>query len=134
MILRSTSLGLLAATMLSLAPAMTNAQDDAAKTKATANDDPMGYFLGVSVGQTMLQQGFKAGDFKPSALAAGVVDALAERDIALDDEQLKEVQGEIQGLLRSRQETMMAERKKAAALNTIAMTMRRRSNLAKPAK
>lgn len=116
MTLRSTSLLALAVIAISLAPAVT-AQDNAKKNKAAASEDPMGYFLGVSVGQRMAQDGFEAGDFKPAALAAGVVDALAQRDLALSDEQLQEVRGRIEGLLRKRREAMLAEMKKAAALN-----------------
>ena len=93
------------------------AQNEAAKNKAAASDDPIGYFLGASVGQTMVQQGFQAGDFKPAALAAGVADALAERDPALSDDQLQEVRGQIEGLLRKRQQAMLAELKKEALLN-----------------
>lgn len=121
--LRTASLGVLAMAALLIAPSVTNAQDDAKKNKAAAAD-PMGYFLGVSVGQTMLQQGFKAGDFKPDSMAAGVVDALSERDIALTDEELQEVRSKIEKLLRARQadvqkrqEAVMADMKKKADAN-----------------
>ena len=119
---RLTSSNALAIAAVLLAPLATIAQDES-KNKA-AEEDPMGYFLGVSVGQTMLQQGFQKGDFKPDSLAAGVVDALAERDIALTDEQLQAVRGKIETLLRGRQaevqkrqEAMMAEMRKKAEAN-----------------
>ncbi len=117
MTLRSTSLVALTVMTISLTPAVTTAQDDPKNNKAAASDDPMGYFLGVSVGQRMMQDGFEPGDFKPAALAAGVVDALAERDLALSDEQLQEVRGRIEGLLRKRRQVLMAEMEKEAALN-----------------
>lgn len=123
---RSISIGVIALSAILFAPAGAFAQQKA--NQEAANEDPVGYFLGVSIGQTMFQQGFKPGDFKPDSLAAGVVDALAELDPALNDEQLKEVRGQIEGLLRSRQKEieerqqqrqkeMVAEYKKLAAEN-----------------
>jgi FKBP-type peptidyl-prolyl cis-trans isomerase FklB len=91
------------------------AQDEA--NKAAAAKDPMGYFLGMSVGQTMAQQGFAAGDFDSASLAAGVVDGLAGLEPALSDDQLQEVRGKIEGLLRKRQEAAIAKMKQEAAMN-----------------
>ncbi|NNE01071.1 MAG: FKBP-type peptidyl-prolyl cis-trans isomerase [Pirellulaceae bacterium] len=90
---------------------------DKTPNKKAADANPIGYFLGVSVGQQMAQQGFQAGDFDVDSLAAGVTDGLKKLEPALDDKQLQGVQEEIEELLRKRQEEMMAERKQAAALN-----------------
>lgn len=95
-------------------PAM--AQDEKANEKA-AKANPMGYFLGVSVGQQMMQQGFKPGDFDVTSLAAGVADGLKKLEPALSEEELTSVQGEIEKLLKKRQEELMAEMKQKALLN-----------------
>jgi len=79
--------------------------------------DPIGYFLGVSVGQQMFQQGFKSGDFDVNALAAGIADALAEKKPALDNQALAEAGGKIEALLRSRQQERQQQMAKAAEEN-----------------
>ncbi len=111
------SLCALAVFAMLIVPIVTQGQDAAKENAAAAKDDPIGYFLGVSVGQTMVQQGFEAGDFKPAGLAAGVADALAEREPALSDEQLQQVRGQIEALLRKRQEAFVADMKKKALQN-----------------
>ena len=88
-----------------------------AQEKPTASDDPIGYFLGLSVGQQMASQGFKAGDFDVNVVAVGLADALAGKDPALSDEQLGQVQAKIQSLLQKRQQEQAAEQTKAATMN-----------------
>ena len=106
----------IALTALTLVAIPTMAADPKPNTQA-AKDNPMGYFLGVSVGQQMAQQGFQVGDFDVASLASGVTDGLNKLDPALTEEQLAEVQKEIETLLRGRQEELMAEREKMAMLN-----------------
>ncbi|QDT09079.1 FKBP-type peptidyl-prolyl cis-trans isomerase [Stieleria marina] len=106
----------LAVVSLTISAGQAMGQDKKAN-KAAASENPMGYFLGVSVGQQMAQQGFKNGDFDVSSLAAGVADGLEKLEPALSAEELKKVQEDIEKLLRKRQEEMMAEQKKAGALN-----------------
>ena len=75
----------------------------------SASDDPTGYFLGVSVGQSMTSQGFQKGDFDPKVFALGLADALDGKDPSLTDEQLREVQQKIQSLLVEREEKMQSQ-------------------------
>lgn len=99
------------------------AQDAAAQDTAAAADqaasqaDPVGYFLGMSVGQQMGQQGFQSKDFTGAGFAAGINDALAGKDAALTDEQMQAVAEKIESILRSRQEEMMSEMRKVGAAN-----------------
>tara|TARA_R110002049_G_scaffold4601_5_gene32576 strand:+ start:798454 stop:799167 length:714 start_codon:yes stop_codon:yes gene_type:complete len=79
--------------------------------------DPIGYFLGVSVGQQMAQQGFKTGDFDVEALAAGIADALSGKKPALDTADLQEASGKIEALLRTRQQERQQEVAKLAEEN-----------------
>ena len=79
--------------------------------KAPAPKDPIGYFLGISMGQQMNQSGFRLGDFDLESLKAGFVDGLAKKDAVLTPEQLREAEGEIQALLSRRHEERLAEKK-----------------------
>lgn len=92
------------------------AQDDAAKAPDV---EPIGYFLGLSVGQQMLQNGFEKGDFDLKALLVGLQDGMDKKDASLTDEQLKEAQTKIQELLASRQEAAI-EKMKAAGVEYLA--------------
>jgi len=110
---------------ISANPLTTNAQDAPAAAPApapadapaVAQPDPVGYFLGMSVGQQMAQQGFKADDFTGAGFAAGINDALAGKDAALTDEQMQKVAERIETILRARQEEMVAEMRKAGVAN-----------------
>jgi len=92
-------------------------QPGAAAPQAGTQADPVGYFLGMSVGQQMAQQGFQPSDFTGAGFAAGIVDALAGKDAALTDQQMQEAAEKIETLLRARQEEMLSEMRKAAAAN-----------------
>ncbi|MEL7338517.1 MAG: FKBP-type peptidyl-prolyl cis-trans isomerase N-terminal domain-containing protein, partial [Planctomycetota bacterium] len=93
----------------------TNAQDLGEEAgKKGAKLSPIGYFLGVSVGQNFAQQGFKNDDFDLRAMMAGISDALAERDPALNDDQLKEASQAITDLLKPR---MLERMKRMAEMN-----------------
>ena len=85
-----------------------HAQDNEA-AKPTVKD-PLGYFLGISVGQQLRQSGFRSGDFSVEGLIEGFNDGLKDNEVALTDDQLKETQTKIQALLQQRQ----AESQKAA--------------------
>jgi FKBP-type peptidyl-prolyl cis-trans isomerase FklB len=85
--------------------------------QAAAQPDPVGYFLGMSVGQQMAQQGFQATDFTGAGFAAGITDALAGNDASLSDEQMQAVAQKIETILRARQAEMMTEMRKVAAAN-----------------
>jgi FKBP-type peptidyl-prolyl cis-trans isomerase len=103
---------------VALSPLNTSAQDAAAPAAPVAPPtDPVGYFLGMSVGQQMAQQGFQAKDFTGAGFAAGINDALAGKDAALTDEQMQQVAQKIETILRARQEEMVAEMRKAGAAN-----------------
>ena len=106
----------LAISFLTLTVGQAMGQDEKANS-AAAKKNPIGYFLGVSVGQQMAGQGFKAGDFDVEALAAGVTDGLKNVEPALDEKELQKVQNDIQSLLEKRRDEQVAEMKKMAALN-----------------
>ncbi|PAY15382.1 phage infection protein [Rhodopirellula sp. SM50] len=90
---------------------MTDAQDqtapDASK-EGIAKKDPIGYFLGLSMGQQMRQQGLKSEDFDPQAFAVGVTDALAQNELQLSEKELMAVQQQLQGMLNKRHQEMAA--------------------------
>ena len=48
-----------------------------AQDAPAATPDDVGYFLGMSVGQQLAQQGFQAADFTAAGLTKGLTDALA---------------------------------------------------------
>ncbi len=87
-------------------------QDTASKV-----DDPVGYFLGFSVGQSLSQQGFQATDFTKQGMSQGLGDSLSGKDPALTDEQLAEAQGKIQAMLQQRQAAKNVEMRESAAKN-----------------
>lgn len=92
-----------------------SAQDDQeskeSKKPASSKHEPVGYFLGISVGQQMRQNGFRDGDFDLKAVLAGFSDGLEDKESALTDEQLKETQAKIQTLLQKRQAELLEEQK-----------------------
>jgi FKBP-type peptidyl-prolyl cis-trans isomerase FklB len=79
--------------------------------------DPVGYFIGMSIGQQLSGQGFLPNDFSTAGLSAGIADALAKKDPALTPEQMQAVVQKIQGMLNERQGAMMAERNREVAAN-----------------
>ena len=83
----------------------------------TAIGDPIGYFLGFSVGQSFAQQGFQVEDFTNDGMAQGLADSLAGNDPGLTDEQLAQVQGKIQAMLQKRQAARADETRKQAVAN-----------------
>lgn len=102
---------LLVFTAVFLMTLMTNAQDksDSADADNLAKKDPIGYFLGISMGQQMRQQGLTTDDFSSAAFAEGVKDALSQNKLKLSDEELKSVQEKLQEIINERRQKMLAE-------------------------
>lgn len=100
---------------VTLLPLDLMAQDEPAAEQAAGDADestvadPVGYFLGLSVGQQMRQNGFRPGDFDLQAMLAGFQDGMQEREAALSDEVLQETQRKIQELVQERRREMIAE-------------------------
>jgi FKBP-type peptidyl-prolyl cis-trans isomerase FklB len=124
--LRKLSLGVALAAALFASPETTMAQDAApaaapAKAAAPAAAAPtkedVGYFLGMSVGQQLASQGFKAEDLTSESLAKGLLDALSGKEIGLSNEQLQAVAEKIEATLRARQQAQMEEKKKQGVVN-----------------
>ncbi|MGB7327184.1 MAG: FKBP-type peptidyl-prolyl cis-trans isomerase [Rubripirellula sp.] len=83
-------------------PACVNAQEkDAAKVERTESQS-IGYFLGVSVGQQMSQNGFELGDIDIEAMLAGFKDGINKAEASMSDDELRETQARIQKLLETR--------------------------------
>ncbi len=103
------------------APAKPAAPAEAAPAEAAPAvglpTDPIGYFIGLSVGQQLAGQGFRTGDFTAAGLASGIADALAKKEPALTPEQMEAIVGKIQGIVEERQGEQMAERNRAVAAN-----------------
>lgn len=72
--------------------------------------EPIGYFLGISIGQNMAQSGFKVGDFDMDAMLAGFSDALAGKEPTMSEEQLQATQKKIQQLLEKRFQATVTEK------------------------
>ena len=114
MSLRLMFAGVLMFTGLTLNTSILRGQED-----AKADVEPIGYFLGISVGQQMSRSGFKLGDFDLDALKAGFADGLAQKEPALTEDELKATEGKIQALLGQRHKEMLAA-KKAEGLKWLA--------------
>jgi FKBP-type peptidyl-prolyl cis-trans isomerase len=71
----------------------------------------IGYFLGLSMGQQMRQNGFRPTDIDLQSLTAGFGDGIADQESALDDQQLAATQSMIQQLLPVRQREQLAAAK-----------------------
>ena len=101
--------------MLAFMATPISAQDDKeskeSKKPVASKHEPVGYFLGISVGQQMRQNGFRDGDFDMNAVLAGFADGLEDKESALTDDQLKETQAKIQTLLQKRQAELVEEQK-----------------------
>jgi len=81
------------------------------KVKSSVKD-PIGYFLGLSVGQQMRQSGFRPGDFDIEMMKAGFTDGINEKESTLTDKELQETQSKIEKLLQARREEQLGESKK----------------------
>lgn len=88
-----------------------------AQDTGAATQDDVGYFLGMSVGQQLAQQGFAETDFTAAGLAKGLTDALAGKEAALSNQQMQAVAEKIEATLRTRQQAQMEEMKKQGVVN-----------------
>jgi FKBP-type peptidyl-prolyl cis-trans isomerase len=100
----------LALTTLSTVRAQDEKGKQEQKVESTVSD-PIGYFLGLSVGQQMRQSGVRSGDFDVEGLMAGFTDGMAKKESALTDKQLAETQKKIQSLLQDRRKEQLSESK-----------------------
>ena len=75
-----------------------SAQDDQAGV-----ENPVSYFLGLTVGRQMAQTGFELSDLKIEGLVAGFRDGIEGNDPKLTQAQLIETQTKIQSLIQARQ-------------------------------
>ncbi len=87
---------------LLIAPACLNAQEkDLPKVDRTENQS-IGYFLGVSVGQQMSQNGFELADIDIDSMLAGFKDGINKSEASMSDEELRQTQTRIQEMLETR--------------------------------
>jgi len=96
-------------------PGQLMAQAPAATTAPTADD--VGYFLGMSMGQQLAQQGFEAADFTAAGLAKGIADAVAGKEGTMPNDKLQAVAEKIEATLRTRQQAQMEVTKKQGVVN-----------------
>ena len=91
--------------------ALTTHAQDKPGSKASPNvkiakENPIGYFLGLSIGQQLAAQGLKLADVNPNAVAAGVADAIAQAesdtDLAMSDEEIEKAGTQLQQLITKR--------------------------------
>jgi len=106
--------GAIVASIATLHAAGTVMSQDAA---AAPSKQDIGYFLGMSVGQQLLQQGFTADDLTVEGLTSGLTDALSGQEVSLSDDQLRAVAQQIEKMLVGRQQVQMEERKKMGVAN-----------------
>jgi FKBP-type peptidyl-prolyl cis-trans isomerase FklB len=91
---------------------ITMAQDAAAPVQ-----DDVGYFLGMSIGQQLSQQGFEPEDFTGAGISQGLADALARKEPNMTGEQMQAVAEKIEATLRARQQAEMEKLKKEGVAN-----------------
>ncbi len=83
--------------------------EPADKGKASAEQIPIGYFLGLSMGQQLRQQGLSADDFKVESIVAGMTDALADKELEYSSEQIQNVARRFQQLVNDRFDNRMEQ-------------------------
>ncbi|MEM1225666.1 MAG: FKBP-type peptidyl-prolyl cis-trans isomerase [Planctomycetota bacterium] len=98
-------LGLLG--MNSSAMSQDGAGGESGKSDATIAD-PLGYFLGFSIAQSLQQQGFLPSDFEVTGFTQGFSDSFGGGAPAMSREQLLEMEGKIQAMLQKRQSELQA--------------------------
>ena len=103
----------LAVTAVMLMTITTSAQDEKEKDskESLAKKDPVGYFLGVSMGQQMSGQGLRSDDFDSDAFLEGLSDGLANEAPKLSNDELLAVQKKLQELVVERRKEMLAKAK-----------------------
>ncbi|MEO1614631.1 MAG: FKBP-type peptidyl-prolyl cis-trans isomerase [Planctomycetota bacterium] len=103
MVFRTAATLFAALLMTSVAPG----QDAKMKSKL-AQDNPIGYFIGISIGQQLRGQGLSTKDINLDALKAGLGDALNESKLELSDEELPAIAKKLQQLINDRFDDRMA--------------------------
>ncbi|TWU56643.1 FKBP-type 22 kDa peptidyl-prolyl cis-trans isomerase [Rubripirellula tenax] len=93
--------GLAMSFSLLIAPAVNAQEKDAPKVDRNEAQS-IGYFLGVSVGQQMSQNGFELGDIDIEAMLGGFKDGINKAEASMSDDELRETQAKIQKLLETR--------------------------------
>lgn len=82
------------------------AQDDQANPGTAkverSQTQQIGYFLGVSVGQQMAQNGFQLGDIDIESMLSGFKDGINQAEASMSDDELRQTQTMIQQLLETR--------------------------------
>lgn len=98
------------------APAFAQDKDSEQKadpeSKRLASQDPIAYFVGLSVGQDLLRNGLRGEDLDRDALLAGITDALSRNPPALSEDQLKSTSSDLQAKINKRQTEMLAQIRK----------------------
>ncbi|MEM9587657.1 MAG: FKBP-type peptidyl-prolyl cis-trans isomerase [Planctomycetota bacterium] len=94
------SAALLTSTLLPLAA-------DAQEKDPMPSQDPIAYFLGISVGQSMQKQGIQADDFDKQVFLAGLKDGLLAVEPKMSAAELEETQGKVQAMVNERMEAMV---------------------------
>ncbi|MEO1526747.1 MAG: FKBP-type peptidyl-prolyl cis-trans isomerase [Planctomycetota bacterium] len=89
------------------------AQEKAETNAKLAKENPLGYFLGVSMGQQLARGGVTGKDINPNAVAAGVADAMTGKLVMSDDE-LKKASIQLQELIDQRFKAFLARKDKEA--------------------
>ena len=74
--------------------------------------NPIAYFLGISIGQQMRQNGFRLDDLDMDVLLSGFNDGMSEQESALTDKELAATQQKIETLLQERRKQQLVEAKK----------------------
>ncbi len=82
--------------------AQENAVKDSKPTVERNQSESIGYFLGVSVGQQMSQNGFELGDIHIESMLAGFKDGINKTEASMSDDELRATQEKIQQLLETR--------------------------------
>ena len=110
---------LLLVTAIYMMTMTTDAQDktESEKDSDIVQKNPIGYFLGLAMGQQLLEQGLKAEDFDADAVAAGIMDAIGRRKLRLSDEQLAKTQAQFQQMMNARHQKMFEEIQAKALAN-----------------
>ncbi|MEM6777175.1 MAG: FKBP-type peptidyl-prolyl cis-trans isomerase [Planctomycetota bacterium] len=112
--------------MNSLAMSQDGAGGESGKNESSIAD-PLGYFLGFSVAQSLQQQGFLPSDFKVNGFTQGFADSFGGGAPAMSREQLLEMEGKIQAMLQKRQSERQAAQ--AAAMKEAGIANQEKSEL-----
>ncbi len=80
-----------------------DAQDNPGAAKVERSEtQQIGYFLGVSVGQQMAQNGFRLADIDIESMLDGFKDGINQAEASMTDDELRDTQLKIQQLLETR--------------------------------